>query len=112
MRIGFFGACHLLLLATPAHASGDPAVIYLMAGGVLVQVVLIVFMLTARAFRRARLPALAAYALYLVVLWPWVWESKPSETLPGIGLIVLPCVIVGTLLWMLVTAHRRSDAPL
>jgi len=111
MRVGISCACLVLLLSPAAHASGDPAVIYLMAGGALVQVVLGVFMLTARAFRPARLPALAAYALYLVVLWPWVWESKPSETLPGIGLIVLPVVIVGTLLWLLITAHRRSDVP-
>jgi hypothetical protein len=110
MRVELFRACLLLLVASPAHASGDPIVIYVVAGGGLAQLALVVFMLTARAFRSVRLPALATYLLYLVVLWAWVWNSRQSATTLGAGLIVLPCLVVGTLLWLLVTAGRRSGA--
>ena len=108
--IALLCACLLLLCAPLAHASGDPAVVYILGGGIVVQLALVIFIVTARVFRRARLPVLTAYALHLLVLWPWVWESKPSERLPGIALILMPCLIVGALLWMLVTARAPSNS--
>jgi uncharacterized membrane protein len=102
--------CLLLLQATRAHASGDPIVIYVTAGGGIAQVALLVFILAARAFRSARFPAVAAYLLYLVVLWAWAWQSKQSAMMLGAGLVVLPCLIIGALLWMLAKADRRLDA--
>lgn len=105
-------ACLLVLYATGAHASGDPIVIYLTAGAGLVQLALLIFLLVAQAFRVARLPAVAAYLLYLVVLWSWVWQSRQSSTLLGIGLTVLPCLAVAVLIWMLSTAaSRNGDRP-
>lgn len=102
-------ACLLLLYTTGAHASGDPIVIYWAAGAGLVQIALFVFVLAARAFGAARLPAVAAYVLNLIVLWSWVWQSRQSSTLLGIGLVIFPCLVVAVLYWMLSTvASRRA----
>ncbi len=101
-------ACVLLLYATGAHASGDPIVIYWISGAALVQVALLAFVLAARAFGAARLPTVAAYVLNLIVLWNWVWQSRQSSTLLGIGLLVFPSLVVAVLYWMLSTVARRS----
>lgn len=107
LRLGYASCvCFLLLHATGAHASGDPIVIYVAAGGGLVQLALLIFVLIARAFRLARFPALAAYFLYLVVLWGWVWQSRQSAALLGGVLVILPCLIIGALLWMLTAVDR------
>lgn len=100
-------ACLLLLHATGAHASGDPIVIYWASGAGVVQIALLVFVFAARAFGAARLPAVAAYVLNLIILWSWVWQSRQSSTLLGIGLLVFPCLVVGVLYWMLSAAASR-----
>lgn len=100
--------CFLLLQGTAAHASGDPIVIYLAAGGGIVQVTLLVFIFIAQSFRAARAPTVAAYLLYLVVVWAWVWQSRQSATMLGASLVVLPSLIVAALLWMASAIGRRS----
>jgi hypothetical protein len=102
--------CLFLFHAPIAQASGDPIVIYLAAGGGLVQIALLIFILTAKAFRQVRAPAVTAYILYLGVLWGWVWQSRQSAALLGAALVILPCLVVGALLWLLVAVDRRSDA--
>lgn len=103
-------AAVLFLPSTIAHASGDPIVIYFAAGGSAVQLALLVFIWIGRTFRPARLPATAAYVLYLGLLWAWVWESRQSTTIVGAALIVLPCLAVGVLMWVLSMIHRRSQS--
>ena len=103
-------SCFLLFYTIEAHASGDPIVIYSVAGGGLVQIALLIFVLTAQAFRRVRTPAVVVYMLYLPVLWAWIWQSRQSATVLGVCLVVLPCLVVGALLWLLTAVDRRSSA--
>ena len=98
------------LFATSAHASGDPAVLYWMAAGALIQVVLLAFVLIARKFQPTRWPMAAAYVLHLVVLWNWVLNSSQSLSLLGTALVIFPLVAVGVLMWML-AAFRSAREP-
>lgn len=101
-----------VLYASGAYASGDPMVLYWMVAGGLTQVTLLLYILMARKFRVARSPATAAYVLYLVLLWTWIWNSTQSPTYLGIALVVLPLLAVGVLSWVIfavASARERSD---
>jgi hypothetical protein len=103
-------SCYFLFHTTAAQASGDPIVIYFAAGGGLVQMALLIFILAAKAFRQARTPSVIAFLIYLGVLWGWVWQSMQSAAVRGAALVVLPCLVVGALLWLLVAVDRRTAA--
>jgi hypothetical protein len=98
-----------LLYVTEAHASGEPAVIYWVAGGGLAQVVVLIFLVTSPRFRATRFPAITGYALYLHVLWSWVWNSSQSPTLLGSALVLLPVLAVCVLVWMVSSATASED---
>ena len=99
----------LLLYANRSYASGDPIVMYWAAGGVLLQLALLIFVLAGRVFSVARLAVLTAYVLYLILLWSWVWQSSQSSTFLGLALIVIPCLVIAALFWILTSAATRKD---
>lgn len=100
-------SCLLLLYSTVAHASGDPMIVFWIAGAALVQIAVLIFMLTAQVFRRVRTPAVVLYILYLPLLWAWIWQSTQSVTVFGVCLMVLPCLVVGVLRWLVRANDRR-----
>lgn len=90
-----------------AHASGDPMVVYYAAAGGVVQVGILGFLFATKKFRGVRIQAFVAYALNIIPLWGWVWNSSQSPHLLGGALVVMPVLSLAILLWFS-RSHNKS----